>query len=402
MIEIIIGQALFFSGAILLALVIRRITPLDLTLSALVSGVAAAVVLGSTGFDTGIRADNIYGFVLYVILPVLVFESAWHLKPGLIKRWLKPILLLSTVGVVIGCLIIATSIYFAINHSGFPFIAALLTAAILAATDPVAVNASLKHLNAPDDLLTLVEGESLFNDASAIVLFSTILSFALLGEVVVNLGHFKEFLMVFFGGAIVGAGLGLIGAIVLLLIANKSDSNIVLLVLAWGSFYVGEHIFHVSGIMCVMMAALTSRLLLKEQEGLLLEQSQATWKWLGTFFTALIFVLMGLVLEIEMFESQWLAIIIAIVSTLIARVIIVKMTGAYSTTTTRPIPKGWQYIQVWGGLRGAIAIVLVLSLPTELPYWWTIQSMVFGVVLFTLLVQATTIKPLIKKYAKEM
>lgn len=173
--------------------------------------------------------------------------------------------------------VVAAILYYGIGSpGGFPWMAALLAGAILAATDPVAVVSSLKRLDAPEDLTALVEGESLFN--------------------------------------------------------------------------------------------------------------------------ALIFVLMGLVITFEMFSAQWLAIAIAIPASLIGRALAVFSCGAMTRPLARPIPMGWQYILVWGGLRGAIAVVLVLSLPTSLPYWWTIQSMVFGVVLFSLLVQGTTTGPLIRRY----
>ena len=124
-----------------------------------------------------------------------------------------------------------------------------------------------------------------------------------------------------------------------------------------------------------------------------------TWEWLGSFFNALIFVLMGLVITFEMFTEQWLAIAIAIPASLIARALTVFICGAMTRPLPRPVPMGWQYILVWGGLRGAIAVVLVLSLPLSLPYWWTVQSMVFGVVLFSLLVQGPTMGGLIQKHS---
>ena len=75
--------------------------------------------------------------------------------------------------------------------------------------------------------------------------------------------------------------------------------------------------------------------------------------------------------------------------------------GGISGLTGKKIPRPWQFVLVWGGLRGVIALALALALPIELEYWYTIQSMVFGVVLFSLLVQGTTNKALIRRYAPE-
>ena len=89
--------------------------------------------------------------------------------------------------------------------------------------------------------------------------------------------------------------------------------------------------------------------------------------------------------------------LIAIAAMLMARVLSVSGVCTVSRLFGKPVPGGWQVLLVWGGLRGAVAIALVLSLPTSLPYWWTIQSMVFGVVVFSLLVQGTTNKYLVRR-----
>lgn len=401
-ITVLMGQILFLSAAVVVGLLINRLLRLDVTLSCLAAGVLAGLTLPVLGIDTGIRATNIQQVVFYLILPVLIFEAAWHIKPGLLKRWLTPILLLSTVGMLISTAIVAALVYYAIGSpAGFPWIAALLAGAILAATDPIAVVSSLKRLNAPDDLTTLVEGESLFNDASALVLFAAILGIATATDTQLDQGYLGLFAVTFFGGIALGLVIGLAAATLVLLLGNSASSNILLVFTAFASFYVAEHFFHVSGIMSLVAAAMMTRSLLKEHEQRFLAGVVITWEWLGAFFNALIFVLMGLVITFEMFTEQWLAIAIAIPASLIGRSMAVFGCGALTRPLNRPVPLGWQYILVWGGLRGAIAVVLVLSLPVSLPYWWTIQSMVFGVVLFSLLVQGTTTGGLIGRYGRQ-
>ncbi len=401
-IQLFMGQALFLATVVVSGLVLRRLLRLELGLACLCCGVVAGLLLPWLGLDTGIRASNIHDLVFYVILPVLIFEAAWHLKPSLLRRWLSPILVLSTFGMLVSCAVAGTLLYYVMAEpEGFPWIAAFLAAAILAATDPVAVVSSLRKLNAPDELTTLVEGESLFNDASALVIFGVILSLAMNTESSLDAGFLSVFAVTFIGGLLVGALLGLIAAVIALLIKQRSASNILLVLLAFSSFFVAEHFFHVSGIMSVVTAAIVSRVLLREHEEHLLCDVLSTWNWLGLFFNALIFVLMGLVITFDMFTQQWLAIAIAIPAALIARLIAVFASDLIGGRFVRPIPLGWRYILVWGGLRGAIAIVLVLSLPLNLPYWWTIQSMVFGVVLFSLLIQGTSVHHLINRYASD-
>ena len=395
-----IGQVLALASLTVVGLLVNRFTRIDLTLACLLTGFLTGLALGYVDFDTGIRAHNLHEIVFFIILPVLIFEAAWHLKPALLKHWLLPVLLLATIGVLISTFVTAGLVYIGIGHPGaFPWLAALLTGAILAATDPIAVMSQLRSSNAPEDLATLFEGESLFNDASAVVLFLIVIAIATQAEHG-QTGYLSFFGMVFVGGIVVGLVAGLLTAAIIRLIGRPEASRFILVFSAFISFYAAEHLLHVSGIMAVMMAAIVAKFALKEVENTIAHGIKETWEWLGLFLNNLLFVIMGLVITVSMFTEQWLAMLIAIVATFIARVIAVVGVSLVSGSLGRPVPWGWQILLVWGGLRGAIAIALVLSLPTSLPYWWLIQSMVFGVVMFSLLVQGTTNKFLIERYAR--
>lgn len=394
------GQILLLSGLTIVGLLVNRVLKLELTLSCALVGLLTGLSLGFVNVDTGIRHHNLQDLVFFIILPVLIFEAAWHLKLHLLKRWILPILVLAVVGVLISCVVTAALIYLGIGHSvGFPWIAALLTGAILAATDPVAVISQLHANDAPDDLTTLFEGESLFNDATGIVLFTIVLGFAT--QTWSEGANFVTyFASVFFGGIVVGLVVGLMAAAICAFVANSVASKFILVFTAFASFYCAEHLFHVSGILAVTIAALTTRFMLDKADAVLTQGVAETWAWLGLFFNSLLFVLMGLVVTLNMFTERWLAILIAIVASLVARAVAVM----FCSLVTKPLPNsisiGWQILLVWGGLRGAIAIALVLSLPTSLPYWWTIQSAVFGVVAFSMLVQGTSNSMLIKKFGR--
>ncbi|CAA0118509.1 Na(+)/H(+) antiporter ApNhaP [BD1-7 clade bacterium] len=398
MIEETMGQMLFLGSTVLLGLILSRLSKIDFTLTSLAAGVIAGISLPYLGVDTGLRADNIHEIVFFIVLPVLIFEASWQLDPSRLKRWLAPIMLLSTVGVLISAAVMALLVYYGIGHGvGFPVSAALLTGAILAATDPISVVNTLKRQKAAEDLTTLIEGESLFNDATAVVLFTIVFSLASAHESMSG-GYLGLFVTVFFGGILLGCLMGLISAILVLLIGGAAAANIVLLICAFASYYIAEVFFGVSGIMAIVSAAIVSRSLLREQEQKYLASVVNTWDWLGVLFNGFIFVLMGLTITFDMFREQWLSMIIAIIAALIARAATVFVCGAMTKPMLRPIPMGWQKIQFWGGLRGAIAIALVLSLPTSFAGWFTIQSMVFAVVLFTLLVQGPSCGALIRRH----
>ena len=402
MVVMLLGQVLAIVAVVIVAALVHRATRLDFTLSCVICGFLAGLVVPLVGFDTGIRASNLQDIVFFVILPVLIFEAAWHINPRLLRQWIVPVLTLATVGVLVSCYVVAALVFLGIGHiEGFPWIAALLTGGILAATDPVSVIGQLRSQHAPEDLTTLFEGESLFNDASAVVLFSLFLSIALSTEGAGDGSFVAHFAMVFFGGILVGLVTGLLASAISLLLRNPPTTVFVLLFTAFGSFYVAEHLLHVSGIMAVMFAALVLRWALSEVEDTVAGGVAHTWEWLGELFNGTLFVLMGLVITVGMFTSHWLAMIIAIIAAIVGRACAVGVCGLLVSPLHRRLSRGWQLLMIWGGLRGAIAVALVLALPVELEYWYTVQSMVFGVVLFSLLVQGTTNSLLIRRFAVE-
>ena len=396
----IVEQALALVGVCIVAALISRYTRLDLSLVCALCGFGAGQAIGWIGFDTGIRADSLQDLVFFVILPVLVFEAAWHIDVPLLRRWLWPILLLSSAGMARGAGISGALIFWGINHSFFPWVGGALTGAILAATDPAPVINQLRKAGAPEALTTLFEGESLFNDATAVVLFTLLLGMAMTPDAMHG-NSLTLFAAVFFGGSALGLVAGLAASMVLLMVGRPAHTTVVLVFAAFGSFFVAEHVFRVSGIMAVVVAAIVSRGFLQEVEDSVARGLAHTWEWSRELLNSILFVIMGLTITLGMFESHWLAMIIAIGAALISRLIAVGVCGGIISLTGPRIPLRWQGVLVWGGLRGVIALALALSLPVELDYWYTVQSMVFGVVLFSLLVQSTTSGALIRRWAKE-
>ncbi|TAA47021.1 cation:proton antiporter [Corallincola spongiicola] len=360
------------------------------------------------GYDTGLRADTFQHLVVFVFLPILIFEAAFAINAQALIRLLLPIMSLAIIGVLLTTAVIGAALYYAIGHpQGFPWSSALLAGVLLAATDPVAVVTQLKSLGAPERLAIMLEGESLFNDATAIVLFSVLLLIASGGSQMNASDALLEFLRVFLGGAAIGAVIGLVGVWIMHKLISFPQRAQLTLLLAYGSFSAAEIWWHVSGVMAVLICGLlvgnlsqrqTEGASFRTQQPSLHERLHQLWGLLGYLANGLLFLLMGITITLNMFTERYLAMMIGIFAILLARGLSIPFSLAIARLIRGPkITLQEQRIMHWGGLRGAITLVLALSLPTSIEGWWTIQSIAYGVVIFTLLVQAPSMPWLLRK-----
>ena len=396
--------AVIFVVLLLLAFIaepVSRLVRLPYSSVLVIAGYVASELAVMIGIDTGIRADSFHDLIFYVFIPLLVFESAYKINKNLLFDNIIPIIILSVIGLVLTATLTAVGLYFGIAHpEGFPLIAALLTGSILAATDPVAVVARLREIGVPERLSVLLEGESLFNDATAIVLFGLFLSMALsLESTVTTAGVIIEFMKIFLGGLVTGLVSGLVVGLVNKSMNNSVMTGVLTLIAAYGSYLLAEEIFEVSGVMSVLAAAIVLSVMPGQQSGDDVNtKNEYLWEVIGHIANAIVFIIMGVTITLGMFEERWLAMLIAIAAVFIARAISIygslSLLGLFQK---KPVDLRCQTVMVWGGLRGAVALALALSIPVSLDYWWTIQSIAFGVVLFTLFIQAPTIRLLVDK-----
>ncbi|MBT7877377.1 MAG: cyclic nucleotide-binding domain-containing protein [Gammaproteobacteria bacterium] len=336
--------------------------------------------------------------VLFVFIPTLIFESAFNLNARQLSNNLWPILTLAIPGLLISTCIIG--FIFSV-FTEFDLMVGLLLGAILSATDPVAVIAIFKQLGVPERLTILVEGESLFNDATSLVLATILIGLLTAGEFSsdVLVSGTGEFLLVFAGGVIVGWVLALITGNMLGRIESDPGIEITLTtILAYFSFIIAEHVFHVSGIMAVVAAGMTigswGKSKISPSTSAFMEHF---WEYLAFVANALIFLMVGLQIDLVVLWESVDLIALVVVAMLISRAIVIysvvpligRMPGA------EPIGMPFQSVMYWGGLRGAIALAIVLALP---PFYYkdTLISLVMGAVLFTLVVQGLSIEKLVK------
>jgi CPA1 family monovalent cation:H+ antiporter len=352
---------------------------------------AGLVVIGLILALVGQREINVSPqLFLGLLVPPLIFEAAFHVKAKDLFQDLAPILSLAIPGVLLTTFLVGGVLYWGTD---FSLITALLFGSLIAATDPVAVVVLFRSLGVPKRLLLLIEGESLLNDGTAIVLFNLMLTIAVTGYF--NLGEsIINFFMVSGGGLVIGFLLGLIISLAISQIDNPLIETTLTSVLAFGSYIVAEQ-FNVSGVLAVVSAGIVSGNLgprrMAPTTRILVYNF---WEYAAFLANSFIFLLIGLQIDLNILFTDWQAILWAILAVLVARA-----ASIYGLSWIGAgVPMRYKHVLYWGGLRGAISLALALSLPLSLgPQLEVIRSMAFGVVLFTLLVQGLSMKSFITK-----
>ena len=397
--ELVTGIVLLVLIAAVTTMAAKRIDKIPLTvLLVFVGAVIAALseympILGPLA-DFELTPE----LVLFVFIPTLIFESAVNLDARQVSRNIWPIMVLAIPGLLFSTLIIGSIVA---AFTDFGFMVALLLGAILSATDPVAVISIFKQLGVPERLTVLVEGESLFNDATSLVLATLLLGILVSGEfsAAVVASGFVEFVIVFFGGVVVGWILALITGYTLGGIESDAAIEITLTtVLAYFSFIIAEHVFHVSGIMAVVAAGLVLGSWGKSKiSPSTSEFMEHFWEYLAFLANTLIFLMVGLQIDLISLWNSIDLIAIVVIAMLISRAVViftlVPLVGKLSGS--EPIGMPFRKVMYWGGLRGAIALAIVLSLP-DFEVKDTLVAIVMGAVLFTLVVQGLSIEKLVK------
>ena len=350
-----------------------------------------------------IEIDVTPELILALFVPPLVFEAAFHIEFNRLRDNITPILVLAIPGVLLTTVIVGVIVAAGAN---LPITTALIFGALISATDPVAVVALFRALGVPRKLAVLVEGESLFNDGTAIVVFNLMLTAAAVAAVngesqalqSFDLGHaIVDFLVVALGGLAVGSLLGWLAAWLISRLDDYLIETTLTTVLAFGAYLIAERL-HFSGVLAVVAAGLvngnlgprgmspTTRIVLFN-----------FWEYLAFVVNSLVFLLIGLQVNIPQIVANIVPIGVAVLAVLVSRAVVVYGLTWLVNRRTRRVSLAYQHVQFWGGLRGAISLALALSLPAALPDRELLRVMAFGVVLFTLVGQGTTMQFLLKR-----
>ncbi len=335
-----------------------------------------------------------------VFLPPLIFEAAIHLRASELWRDGLPIATLVIPGVVASTLLTAAvmvpvSIHFAqIDAITWPV--AILFGAAVAATDPVAVVSIFNKLGAPRRLRLLIESESLLNDGTSIVVFILAMQY-ILGHWGTPQDAAVDFFRIVGFGILVGTIVGLATAAVMLHVDDAMIAITLTTIAAYGSFLVADNL-GVSGVMSTVAAGLITggKGLSKTLFPSIRLATETFWEYIAFAMNSLIFLLMGFAVNLTMLWELFPIILIAYGSVLAARVFVVTGTWVIFYPTRHKFPFSWTAVMTWGGLRGALSMVLALSIPDSFALKELIVTLVFGVVLISIFIQGLSMSPLMK------
>ena len=392
--------AVEFLVSLLIAAAIIAILAKCLQIPYTVSLVLGGLLLGAvrlpllSPLQPGHRPDWLTPDVILILfLPALIFEGSVKLDLRELLRNFVPLLLLANAGVLLAAMATGYLVHWLI---GLPLLTALLFGSIVSATDPISVLAIFKDLHVDSRLSVILEGESLLNDGTAVVLFQILVGAVVEDQLSVPKGVGLYFLAVA-GGAVLGSALGYLASRVTETLDDPQIEITLTTILAYGSYLLAYRL-HLSGVIATASAGLVLGNL-GAKRGMSVRTQIAMhsfWEYISFVMNSLVFLFIGLEIHLPSLLGNWATVLLAIGAVLLGRILSVYLLVPVSDRIATKIPLRWQHVIVWGGLRGALALALALSLSSAFPYREQILNLTFGVVIFSILVQGLTLKPLLR------
>ncbi len=405
----IIRIFIILMGAAALVTILARRVNVPYTVALVAFGMAAAALAQSVRFQITPQ------LVLVVLLPALIFEASYQTDFHKLRPSLAAVGLLAGPGVLISAAVVAAALSLG---AGLPLSEAFVVGAMLSATDPAAVIATFKLMRTPRRLATIVEAESVFNDGTGIVVFAIAVDFVSRPVGPLEMG--LTFISVAAVSTLIGAVAGYAASRLFPYIGDHLIEITLSFVLAYGT-YLAADAMHQSGVIATAVAGIVlgnygKRLGLAE---LTADALDTVWEFVAFLATAFVFLLIGFAISLRSLADAVVPIAWAVIAVLAGRAIVVYgMVGAWrlmaermerragpvvgkvapAASTAQGFPVGWLQVIFWSGLRGAVSTALALSLPIDFPHRSLLQGITFGVVLFTLLAQATTAERVVARW----
>lgn len=401
-IEVILLNLLLITGVAIIARTIAASSqkvPYPVVL--ILAGLLVSIL--QLDFTFGLSHDLIF----FVVLPPVLFTGALRLNIEGFRNHLPLVAILLIVALPASVALMGVVWHYLFE---FPLLISLLLASMLYPLDPAAILSVFKQMDAPERLLSIIEGEPLFDDGFAVVIFSTFLAVMETRSVgesaqveasqILNFSVLSDLVVVSGGGLLVG---GALSAIVFIAGARFFEDKLTELLLsvfvAYGSILVAEHFLHVSGILAVVAAGLVVRIA-EEDESLPDETTefiQSVWEVLEFLVNTLVYLLIGALVDISSLIEHWQLILFGVGLFLVVRALMVyTLTPVANRFLAEPVPLNHQHVLVWGALHTVVPIAMVLSLPPETPSRSVLHTVVFGVAVVSILVQGLSISSLLR------
>jgi monovalent cation:H+ antiporter, CPA1 family len=322
--------------------------------------------------------------VLLVFLPMLVFQGALSADDVTMRAAARPILVLAFPGVAVSLLATAAVAAFGL---GLPFTIALLLGAILAITDTVSVLLAFRSVRVPHRLAAIMEGESLFNDGTALVLVG-VTATAAMGGFAGPAEIARTFVISVVAGGLLGAAFGVLGTIVLRRAPDDLSAVLTSLVAVFSTSLLAEEVGGSAVIAVVVAGVLIGREMRARLEPSRVLALLGFWE-IGAFgLNVALFLLVGMQLRSDLLLAEAWPIVLAVVALHVGRAVAVYGSFSLLRLIGHGVPWRWQHVMVVGNVKGAISMAAVLALPAGMPYRERLIAIVFGVTLVTLVMQA--------------
>ncbi len=391
----LMSQILALMAVAVLVTVATQRSHLPYTIAMVLTGLGVTFLSTRPEFT---RATIHPELILGVFLPGLLFEAAYQLDLKRFKDNSLMIMSLAIGGTLISAVVIGVILSYALDLS---LAEALLFGVLISATDPVAVISIFKELGVNKRLRIIAEGESMLNDGVSIVLFGILISSIVDGTPITIASVTSAFLVTVAGGAI----LGLVTGAIIGELLRRSENHLVDLaltvILAYGTYVIAE--VPLQGAVSPVIAVVVAGVYVGNYQDRTVYSAKSSitivmfWEFVVFLINSAVFLLIGMTIEPADFIEYAIPLAITIVVVLLARAMIVYPMGYLVNRKQKNVPGKWHHVLFWGGLRGAVSMALVLSLPDGLEAGGLIKVLAFGYVLFSLLVQGLTIRPLLRK-----
>lgn len=370
------------------------------------SGSLLLALFGKAGSGLSEKAQQLAGSIdfghilMNFMLSFLLFAGAIHIDAGRLKKECWPVIILSTVGILISTFLVGTIVWYLFSwfHISIPFIYCLLFGSLISPTDPIAVLAILKSAGIPPSLEIKISGESLFNDGVAVVVFVTIAEAARAGVADISfLSVGKLFLQEAVGGLLFGGVLGYLGYYIIRSIDDYKVEVLITLALVSGGYSLASYL-HISGPLAMVVAGIICGNKVKDEA-----LSDLSWDYLGKFWelvdeilNAVLFLLIGL----EMLVIQVSPVLLLIGGICIGVVLMARWISVWLPIAALryklQFEKNAVAILTWGGLRGGLSVALALSLGPEM-HRNEFVPITYMIVIFSIMVQGLSIGPLTRR-----